>query len=170
MLSAGELLTFQPGMTASIARCLLTASVLASLGVGGAWDVCGNYCGPTWCDADATPECAAVSGSACTPSNRSCTEQGPTDGSCADSCCRAHDACCGSSDRRPCNKQILACLESCLSDEGPSCMHGVMPVPVAVVIAGMELDPYACCGTSCDEGAARAAGATTPNATELRAQ
>ena len=49
-------------------------------------EVCGNFCGPTWCNGGANSECSRTSGSACTLSQ--CSASGGTDGSCADWCCK----------------------------------------------------------------------------------
>merc|ERR1712187_510668 len=96
-------------------------------------------------------ECDEVSGSGC--AKRGCPEGGPSDGSCADECCKIHDACCGSSDRTGCNNVIISCLEACPQGPigpGKTCMRGDIPVAVAVIKTAMELDPYGCCGTSCN--------------------
>lgn len=114
-----------------------------------ALEVCGNYCGPTWCSGQKLSECNVISGDACDRSASDCDEASSTDGSCADDCCRTHDACCGSSDRRGCNHAIIACLKECTQQPGPHCYRGDLPVPVDAILVGMELDPYGCCGTSC---------------------
>ena len=49
-------------------------------------EVCGNFCGPKWCNGGANAECSRMSGSACTLSQ--CSASGSTDGSCADWCCK----------------------------------------------------------------------------------
>ena len=114
-------------------------------------DICGNYCGPSWCSGEVMEECAQVDGSACVQSSLNCEEEGDTDGSCADACCKTHDTCCGSTDRTGCNNAIIACLKECEDSTGPSCKGDLgVPVPASVVLTGMELDPYGCCGTSCD--------------------
>ena len=121
---------------------------------GTALDICGNFCGPTWCDGAATAECADVKGAACVKSAGDCSESKATDGSCADACCRKHDTCCGSTDRRPCNTEIVSCLEQCGGmsgdDDLPSCYLGWLPVPVVAIETAMALLPFECCGTSCD--------------------
>ena len=94
---------------------------------GTALDICGNFCGPTWCDGAATAVRGrqSVKGAACVKSAGDCSESKATDGSCADACCRKHDTCCGSTDRRPCNTEIVSCLEQCGGmsgdDDLPSC-------------------------------------------------
>uniref|UniRef100_A0A7S1AIF1 Phospholipase A2 n=1 Tax=Noctiluca scintillans TaxID=2966 RepID=A0A7S1AIF1_NOCSC len=110
--------------------------------------LCGNFCGPDWCNGRATPECQTVNGSSCSRRADDCDETNVTDGSCADGCCQMHDACCGSMDRARCNRAIITCLEGCMS--GPVCLNGYLPVYADVVLTAMELDPYGCCGTSCD--------------------
>eukprot|EP00656_Telonema_subtile_P019225 TRINITY_DN2049_c0_g1_i1.p1 TRINITY_DN2049_c0_g1~~TRINITY_DN2049_c0_g1_i1.p1 ORF type:complete len:187 (+),score=36.42 TRINITY_DN2049_c0_g1_i1:94-654(+) len=129
---------------------LLTFAALAS-----AIDICGNYCGPSWCSGKATPECGDIEGSGCVQSASDCDESGPTDGSCADMCCKHHDSCCGSTDRTKCNDAIISCLKACPSgpgSEGKVCYDGDLPVPVDAILVAMELNPSECCGTSCDEG------------------
>ena len=110
-------------------------------------EVCGNYCGPGWCNGASMPECSN-GGSSCEPSPANCVESGPTDGSGADACCKIHDSCCGSSDRTQCNNNLIACLKAVVS--GPSCYYGIVPVPVDAILAAMELNPYGCCGSSCN--------------------
>ena len=70
----------------------------------GRFRVLGNYCGPGWCTGKWIDErnCDAI--------------HGDSDGSCPDECCKEHDRCCGTSDRRPCNDRIAKCLEQCESD------------------------------------------------------
>ena len=131
-------------------RSLAALVALLSCSVG-ALEICGNYCGPTWCDGAAITECP-TGGKSCQRDASTCTESGPTDGSCADECCKKHDACCGSDDRTGCNDAIISCLKACPSgpgSPGKTCYRGSIPVPVDAVLAGMELDPYGCCGTSC---------------------
>lgn len=127
----------------TFAACMLDSSR--------AFDVCGNYCGPSWCGGEVKEECADPNvGRSCKPSGENCQEMSPTDGSCADDCCRTHDACCGSSDRSPCNTHLIQCLKSCENDPAAkTCHRGDIPVPIALILTGMELDPYGCCGTSC---------------------
>merc|ERR1712194_119531 len=91
-----------------------------------------------------------MGGHGCEKSPSDCAESGDTDGSDADSCCKAHDRCCGTSDRRSCN----SVLERCLADADHSpfskwCMDGILPVSALTIYAGMKFDPGACCGSSC---------------------
>lgn len=127
-------------------KIVLLLSALSSVV---AIEICGNYCGPSWCSGEKSPECAQVDGSGCVQSSSNCAEAGPTDGSCADACCKTHDACCGSTDRTGCNNAIIACLKECEGSEGTACKRDGVPVPAGVVRDGMELDPFGCCGTSC---------------------
>ena len=45
----------------------------------------------SWCSGEVMEECAQVDGSACVQSSLNCEEEGDTDGSCADACCKTHD-------------------------------------------------------------------------------
>ena len=135
-------------------RVLVVVAALIGAPAATALDICGNFCGPNWCDGINTPECAEVKGAACVSWLGNCHETGSTDQSCADACCKKHDSCCGSSDRRPCNKDIVSCLGQCGGisgdDDLPSCKLGQLPIPIGGIEAGMALAPYDCCGTSCD--------------------
>ena len=115
-------------------------------------DICGSYCGPSWCGSKIADECSVVHGSACNKAPTDCQESTPTDGSCADGCCKIHDTCCGSTDRRPCNNDIIQCLKNCKKEyphNSSHCTHDKFPVPVDAILVAMELDPYGCCGTKC---------------------
>ena len=59
----------------------------------------------------------------------------------------AHDACCGSTNRQPCNNALIACLGACSG--GKSCYRDGIPISPELIKIGMELDPEDCCGTSC---------------------
>jgi len=132
---------------------ILLLGLCASAATGMSFDVCGNFCGPSWCNGKQANECLTHQGVACTHSE--CDFSGNTDGSCADACCKQHDTCCGSMDRTPCNNNIISCLKQCAGkNTGGTCWRdGVLldvPVSADVVLAGMEVDPYGCCGSSCD--------------------
>ena len=108
--------------------------------------------GPRWCSAEVKHECSYENKTACVPNVTQCQPTGPTDGSCADQCCKNHDTCCGSSNRTVCNAGIISCLKACPSgpgSKGKTCMNGILPVPVDVLLAGMEVDPFGCCGAPC---------------------
>lgn len=66
---------------------------------GGGLRICGNYCGPDWCNGQVLSE-------------QLCDTTMPPDDSVfiADTCCKQHDACCGHGDRRTCNDALIACL------------------------------------------------------------
>jgi len=133
---------------------LRSVSFVLSFGLATSLKICGNFCGPNWCNGQDLSECSDIEGSTCNKQPSDCPETTETDGSCADGCCKAHDACCGG-DRTSCNQAIIACLKACPSgpfSPGQVCMDGVLPVPVDSILLGMELDPYGCCGHSCDAG------------------
>ena len=113
---------------------------------------CGSYCGPNWCSAQRTTECAQTDGKMCVQSPDNCPLSAKTDGSCPDECCKHHDQCCGSVDRSGCNAAIIACLRGCPS--GPftkekTCKRGNVPVPTAGILAAMKINRHACCGRPC---------------------
>ena len=113
--------------------------------------VCGNYCGPGWCDGKSQEECARVSSDGATCEQRGCYEGGESDGSCADECCKRHDTCCGSSDRHACNKDIVACLGACPTgsgDKGCGWELGITVSP-SVIEAAMDIVSSWCCGEQC---------------------
>jgi hypothetical protein len=63
--------------------------------------ICGNYCGPGWCEQ--TCESESVCQFSVAPQENSCT----------DTCCMKHDNCCGYNDSRDCNKNLVTCLDDC---------------------------------------------------------
>lgn len=95
-----------------------------------AFDVCGNYCGPSWCAELAMDE-------------TQCVDQNywgsNDDGSCIDQCCKAHDYCCGAGDRSQCNDMIANCAYYC---SGP-CADAVWSF--------MRTFDTFCCGGPCDQ-------------------
>ena len=89
-----------------------------------ALEVCGNYCGPTWCSGAANPECADENiidgGAACQPGPENCVESMAAisgEENCVDECCKVHDACCGSKDRSGCNKAATTCATACMASD-----------------------------------------------------
>ena len=119
-----------------------------------AFAVCGNYCGANWCNAQISPECAhpnTITGVSCNKTRDDCSELVQADGSCADSCCKTHDKCCGSLNREVCNDIIISCLERCESGQYDKCKHPGTGVPVhpKVILYAMKLNPNGCCGTRC---------------------
>ena len=135
----------------STTAVFLLSAAAASLPVarGGFGDVsiCGNYCGPGWCAGEYSPECSEEQGAGCKKRSSDCQEKGPTDGSCADACCRQHDKCCGSDDERQCNSNFYDCLWSCPSND--ICTDGQGGVSPLLIWQGMELFAGDCCGHSC---------------------
>jgi hypothetical protein len=132
---------------------LLLLSFILLHGVGSfALIICGNYCGPNWCNAQIQPECSNPVGSGCKKTMSDCSEMVPTDNSCADSCCKIHDSCCGSPNRKPCNDEIISCLEKCENGPNNKCRDPSTGLAVhpKVILFGMKLNPYGCCGTRCD--------------------
>ena len=63
--------------------------------------ICGNYCGPGWCEA--TCESEDVCQFSVPPQANSCT----------DACCMVQDYCCGNELSPQCNSDLLTCLHGC---------------------------------------------------------
>ena len=63
--------------------------------------ICGNYCGPGWCEKNCESESVCQFSVA------------PQENSCTDTCCMKHDNCCGYDDSRDCNKNLVTCLNDC---------------------------------------------------------
>lgn len=106
--------------------------------------VCGNYCGPHWCNGQQISE-------------GTCDESAePT--SPADACCLHHDRCCGQeSNQSSCNRLLVKCL-SALQDDDLSCERPPlwpfappMRVTPPLIKAGMTVVKDWCCGQPCDE-------------------
>ena len=131
---------------------LLLFTFLTTIHTVQSLDICGAYCGPNWCGSRIANECSS-GGKSCTKAPDDCEELSPTDGSCADSCCKTHDTCCGSDNRQPCNNNIIQCLKDCKTKENYTkhCYHGIVPVPVDAILVAMELNPMDCCGTTCHD-------------------
>mmetsp|Transcript_709 Transcript_709/g.830 ORF Transcript_709/g.830 Transcript_709/m.830 type:complete len:177 (-) Transcript_709:315-845(-) len=127
--------------------CLVSAKdVVADAGVEAEDDkrlqICGHYCGPDWCNNQNLDEAR------CDQSMRPQTWliTGP---SCADSCCRSHDRCCGhGADRSICNREIVECLGRCNS-RSLTCTRGSIPVPAGTIRAAMRIAINWCCGGPC---------------------
>lgn len=86
-----------------------------------------------WCANKSIPESTCVQNGAWGIS--------PEPGSCADSCCRAHDYCCGKGTDRPaCNKAIVNCIA------GSGCYTSVCG---ALVWAALKAVNNWCCGSPC---------------------
>ena len=110
--------------------------------------ICGNYCGPGWCNAEYLNEQNCDDSSA--PETWWLTGE-----SCADSCCKTHDTCCGHGDRSVCNRNIVNCLDACDS-YSLTCTLDMVPVSPAEISTAMGLIENYCCGSPCDESGADA--------------
>lgn len=108
--------------------------------------VCGNYCGPGWCNGQQLSE-------------GKCDESAePT--SPADACCLHHDRCCGQENNQSsCNRLLIQCL-SALQDDDQSCQRPLpwggpfappMKVSPPLIKAGIGMVKDWCCGQPCDE-------------------
>jgi len=105
--------------------------------------ICGAYCGPGWCnniwlsenlcDTSVEPEHHIITGI-----------------SCADSCCRFHDKCCGQEKNLQynCNKEIVNCLLKC-NPMSITCTYGDIPIPAGGIEIAMHIIEDWCCGTKC---------------------
>jgi len=129
-----------------------------SKGVRMSFNLCGNYCGPGYCNRGMMDE-------------KKCPISANPDGnphyyytepSCSDTCCMKHDLCCGHKDRHACNKVLEACLTKCggFGELGFDCVHyGDDGIPDMVydaleVSMGMSLPTILgeCCGGGCEQG------------------
>mmetsp|Transcript_13130 Transcript_13130/g.36288 ORF Transcript_13130/g.36288 Transcript_13130/m.36288 type:complete len:167 (-) Transcript_13130:77-577(-) len=138
--------------------CLLVVAAVVNAGPSSGQEpalfesfrVCGNYCGPDWCngrwlleqncDTSAPPQ--SVRGQA----------------SCADVCCRAHDGCCSTDERPYCNDIFVHCLDKC-SDFDAACTNGDVPVPPVAIRLAMSVVRSWCCGAPCGLSALNVTGA-----------
>ena len=105
--------------------------------------VCGSYCGPNWCnnkwlsedkcDTSVEPEYHKLTGY-----------------SCADTCCKHHDKCCGQNKKNQtsCNKIIVNCLSNC-NPLSLTCTLDFLPVPAGTIELGMNIVEDWCCGSPC---------------------
>jgi hypothetical protein len=115
--------------------------------------VCGNYCGPSWCNAEAIDE--SKCDDSVDPETWSATGV-----SCADACCKSHDICCGHGDRTVCNTNLVDCLSNCNPLSATCTLHGV-PVPAGGIEAAMGIVENWCCGSPCPGSAEAEAMAVT---------
>ena len=105
--------------------------------------VCGAYCGPGWCnnmwldenkcDTSVEPEHHILTGD-----------------SCADSCCKHHDKCCGQekSLQKDCNNEIVDCLSKC-NPLSLTCTFDGIPTLAGEIEFAMNIIDNWCCGSSC---------------------
>jgi len=103
--------------------------------------ICGNFCGPGWCDNDYIDEINCPDSMA--PESNSITGT-----SCGDACCKIHDTCCGHGSRPTCNKAIVSCLGQC-NPASVSCTFFGAPVPAGGIWLAMDFITSWCCGAPC---------------------
>lgn len=111
--------------------------------------VCGNFCGPGWCNNGYTAEAD------CSNALAGASESG----SCADRCCQLHDYCCyqganreiDSSQYGMCNQQVVSCLRDCdvSYDDGTCTTEAGDNYATRNIIEFMDKFPYLCCGGPC---------------------
>jgi len=83
-------------------KSIILLLLVALCGTAQGLRICGNYCGPGWCNAAAIAEA-------------DCNGTVAPDGH-VDSCCREHDRCCGFGDRRVCNGNLIECVDRLVGD------------------------------------------------------
>tara|TARA_B100000886_G_C20255984_1_gene420845 strand:+ start:324 stop:725 length:402 start_codon:yes stop_codon:yes gene_type:complete len=105
--------------------------------------VCGSYCGPGWCNNMWLNE------------NKCNTSVNPEFNklfgfSCADSCCKNHDHCCGNNKtlQYNCNKEIISCLSNC-DPFSITCTNNNIPILAGEIRLGMDIVEDWCCGEPC---------------------
>jgi len=101
--------------------------------------VCGSYCGPGWCNNKWLDE------------NKCDTSVEPehhklTGYSCADSCCKIHDKCCGHDKKlqQNCNKEIVNCLSKCDSFSATCTFDGVPTMAGEIELAMYIVEKWYC--------------------------
>ena len=120
---------------------LLAATMAAAQPQPNAFHVCGNYCGPGYCNGKYLDE------TKCDGSVKPEVSHGNT--SCADACCHMHDHCCGHEPPfKTCNKRIVDCLAKCSHLDTSCHLHGI-PVPAGGVEVAMDIVEDWCCGSPC---------------------
>ena len=133
-----------------------TSCLLLLAGSAHATHICGNYCGPNWCNGMDLSE-------------ESCDESVPvethslTGPSCADSCCKMHDACCASDDRPSCNTRIVDCLSHC-DPVSATCTRDGIPVPAGAIEAAMDIVESWCCGSKCPSSSSQGSSGSSASA------
>lgn len=104
--------------------------------------ICGNYCGPSWCNGQHLNEAL-------------CDESVPsethifTGTSCADDCCKIHDRCCGLQNKSSCNTDIITCLQNCDSESLTCTSPYGFPINPSIIESAMEVIEDWCCGSPC---------------------
>ena len=105
--------------------------------------VCGAYCGPGWCNNMWLEE------------NKCNTSVNPEYNklfgfSCADSCCKIHDHCCGNNKTtyNDCNNEIISCLAKC-DPFSITCTNNNIPIFAGEIRLAMDIVENWCCGEPC---------------------
>ena len=124
--------------------CISLLSLNSANSFAEKFHICGSYCGPNWCnnkwlsedncDTSVEPEYHKVTGY-----------------SCADTCCRNHDKCCGKGNKtelKICNKEIVSCLKNC-DPLSLTCTLDYIPVPSGTIELAMDIVEDWCCGRPC---------------------
>ena len=130
--------------------------------------VCGNYCGPGWCngkwldeglcDESAPPESTHPESTHPESTHPESTHPESThpefnnnEYSCSDYCCKKHDNCCGQNKslQLSCNTQIVNCLSKC-NKFSLTCTNRGIPIPAGIIKYSMSIIENWCCGTRCN--------------------
>ena len=105
--------------------------------------VCGAYCGPGWCNNKWLSE--SICDTSVKPEHHILTGD-----SCADSCCRSHDRCCGQEKglQQACNNKIVDCLSKC-NPFSLTCTYDDISIPAGTIEVAMDIIDEWCCGSEC---------------------
>jgi len=106
--------------------------------------LCGSYCGPGWCNNQWLNEDKC--NTTVLPEYHKLTGY-----SCADSCCRLHDSCCGQGKKhqKNCNNEIVDCLSKC-DPFSTTCTIDYIPILAGEIQLGMDVVKEWCCGSPCE--------------------
>ena len=110
--------------------------------------VCGNYCGPGWCNGKWLDEGLCDESA---PPESTHPEFNNNEYSCSDYCCKKHDNCCGQNKslQLSCNTQIVNCLSKC-NKFSLTCTNRGIPIPAGIIKYSMSIIENWCCGTRCN--------------------
>ena len=115
--------------------------------------VCGNYCGPGWCNGKWLDEglCDESAPPESTHPESTHPEFNNNEYSCSDYCCKKHDNCCGQNKslQLSCNTQIVNCLSKC-NKFSLTCTNRGIPIPAGIIKYSMSIIENWCCGTRCN--------------------
>lgn len=103
------------------------------------FSLCGNYCGPGWCNGALTSESVCEFANSVTPTGS------------VDTCCQAHDSCCAADPKASCNTVFIDCLNAIPSSDSTQCLSPIFStnIPASAVASGMALVASDCCGSPC---------------------